>query len=319
MSRKLRDKIVVITGASSGIGRAAARLFASRGATVVLAARTESSLQDVALECEQAGGQALVVPTDVTDEGQVRALARRAVECFGRIDVWVNNAAVLMFGRLEDTPSDAYRQVIETNLFGYIHGARAVLPYFRKQGRGILINNASIGGVASFPLASSYIISKFGITGLSTSLRQELMDAPGIQVCTLLPPSVDTPVYQKAANFTGREGQPITPVYTAEEAGRAIVELARRPARQRTLGAPGKLLVMTNRVSPGLVERVMAIKGLRESLREEPCPPTTGNLFEPMPAYNQESGGWKRGRPSLFKLFSAALTFVRGTSLMLRH
>ncbi len=141
MPRKVGDAVVVITGASSGIGRATALAFARRGATVVVAARREQALRGVATECEQLGGRALAVPTDVTDEAAVRSLARRAVESFGRVDVWVNNAAVGLFGRFEDTPLEAYRRVIETNLFGYIYGARAALPIFREQGSGVLINN----------------------------------------------------------------------------------------------------------------------------------------------------------------------------------
>jgi NAD(P)-dependent dehydrogenase (short-subunit alcohol dehydrogenase family) len=315
MSTGLREKVVVITGASSGIGRAAARLFARDGASVVLAARSRKSLEEVARECEQCGAQALVVPTDVADEKQVRALARCAIEHFGRIDVWVNNAAVIMFARTEDAPLEAYRQVIETNLFGYIHGARAVIPYFRKQGHGVLINNASLGGAVAFSWASAYIISKFGIVGLSQSLRQELLDAPQIHVCTVLPASIDTPIYQKAANYTGCAIEPIPPIYSAEMAARALVALARRPARQRIVGGVGRLLLLGNRLAPGLTERIMAVK-TRDRFEERPVTPTPGNLFEPIPQYNQESGGWKRRqrRARVLKIAAAVLALAMPTT-----
>ena len=128
MAKKLKDLVVVITGASSGIGQATALEFAEQGASVVLAARREWALREVAIECERRGGQALHVPTDVTDEAAVHELARRALEHFGRIDVWVNNAAVGLFSRFEDAPIVDFRRVIETDLFGYVYGARAVLP-----------------------------------------------------------------------------------------------------------------------------------------------------------------------------------------------
>ena len=127
MPRKIQESVVVITGASSGIGRATALEFARRGARVVLAARREQPLLEVASQCATVGGEALVVPTDVTDEAAVQELARRAVERFGRLDVWVNNAAVTSFGLFEDTPQDVFRRIIDTNLFGYVHGARAAL------------------------------------------------------------------------------------------------------------------------------------------------------------------------------------------------
>jgi NAD(P)-dependent dehydrogenase (short-subunit alcohol dehydrogenase family) len=176
MPRKIADSVVVITGASTGIGRAAALKFAPQGATVVVSGRREQVLQRLAEHCEKLGGRALAIPADVTDQEAIKSLARRVIETFGRIDVWVNNAAVTLFARIEEAPYEAYRRVIETNLFGYIHGARAVLPYFRKQGSGTLINVSSVVGKLGSPFVSAYTTSKFGIVGLSESLRMELQD-----------------------------------------------------------------------------------------------------------------------------------------------
>jgi NAD(P)-dependent dehydrogenase (short-subunit alcohol dehydrogenase family) len=141
MPRKLRDAVVVITGASTGLGRATALAFARRGANLSLAARREDTLHQPAQECQHFGSRTLAIPTDVTDEAAVQNLAQRTFQEFGRLDIWVNNAAVTAFGRFEEIPSDIYRRVIETNLFGYIHGARAALPYFREQGSGTLTTN----------------------------------------------------------------------------------------------------------------------------------------------------------------------------------
>ena len=145
-TKKNEDKVVVITGASSGAGRAIALAFARTGARVVLAARREQTLAEVAEQCEQAGGTALSVPTDVTDAAAVQALADAAVNFGGRIDVWVNNAGVLAAGPFDETPVSVHDQVIRINLMGYLHGAHAVLPYFKDQGYGVLINNLSVGG-----------------------------------------------------------------------------------------------------------------------------------------------------------------------------
>ncbi len=151
MARDLRGSVVVITGASSGIGRATALLFARRGALVVLAARREEALREAAVECEAAGGQALVVPTDVADNGAVEELARRAVERFGRLDVWVNNAGVTSFGRFEETPQETNRRVVETNLLGAMYGAQAALRRFHDRGGGVLINVSSGFGFVGSP------------------------------------------------------------------------------------------------------------------------------------------------------------------------
>lgn len=153
----IENTVTVITGASSGIGRATALAFAAAGGTVVVAARREAALDELAQECETSGGKALAVPVDVTDGPAVEALARRAIETFGRLDTWINNAAVTLFGRFEETPIADFRRVIDTNLLSYVHGARAILPWFREQGRGVLINVSS--GVGKSPSLSPPLMS----------------------------------------------------------------------------------------------------------------------------------------------------------------
>ena len=294
MPRKTPDAVVVITGASSGIGRATALEFARHGHAVVLAARREGPLQELAQECERVGGRSLAVPTDVTKEEAVQDLARRTVERFGRIDVWVNNAAVALFARFEEAPPEAYRRVIETNLMGYIHGARAALPHMRKNGSGVIINNASMVAAVGQPFASAYVTAKFGVRGFSECLRMELRDTD-IHVCVVMPASIDTPLFQHAANYTGRATKAMNPVYDAEKVARTIVRLADRPKRETFVGNPGRMLAMMHGLAPPLAERMIARQVEVDHFQDRPAPATSGNLFEAMSEGTGVSGGWKGG------------------------
>ncbi|WP_437570359.1 SDR family oxidoreductase [Sorangium sp. So ce542] len=312
MRDKFRNTIVVITGASSGIGRATALEFARRGAAVTLASRREQPLRDLAAECEQAGGKALVVLADVTNEAAVLEIARRTTEAFGRIDVWVNNAAVTLFGLFEQTPSEPYRRVIETNLFGYIHGARAALAQFRRQGSGVLINVGSMVSRLSEPYVSAYVASKHAIRGLSQSLRQELhvLRARDIHVSTVLPATIDTPFFQHAGNYTGRTPKAMPPVYPPERVARAIVRLARAPRREVFVGSAARQLSLLSLVAPGLAERLLARSVDRLHLKHDRTAyATNGNLFTPLPEGTTVSGGWKpRGKKRLLRAVVVGLS-----------
>lgn len=307
MARKLRDSVVVITGASSGIGKASAKLFANKGAALVLGARREDQLQELVTECEQMGGRAIAVQVDVSDEDEVQNLARQAIENYGRIDVWVNNAAVSLFGRFEEAPPEAFRQVIETNLFGYVYGARAALPYMREQGSGVIINNSSVFGTMGAPYLSAYVTSKFAIRGFSESLRQELVDEKNIHVCTILPASIDTPIFQHAANYTGRAVKPMRPVYDADMVASRIVHLAQHPKQEVVIGNAGRAIRMQRRFMPFVSEKMMAKQVDMDHFKDEPAEPSPGNVFEPVEYGTDISGGWKspdgassKGRLALF-------------------
>jgi short-subunit dehydrogenase len=299
MRNRLDNQSVVITGASSGIGRATALMFAEMGASVTLVARRDEPLHELAAECERAGGRALVVTANVTEEDAVHEVARRAVEAFGKLDVWVNNAAVTAFGFFEDTPTDTFRQIIETNLFGYVHGARAALPYFRKQGRGVLINVGSVVSQVAEPYATAYSASKWAVRGFSQSLRQELFvqGQKDIHVCTVMPATIDTPIFQHAGNYSGREVVAMPPIYPADQVARTIVKMVVRPEREIFVGGMARMFWLMSMFFPATAERQMAMTAHRKQLsKDEAALPTNGNLFAPMRDGMKVSGGWKQAR-----------------------
>jgi NAD(P)-dependent dehydrogenase (short-subunit alcohol dehydrogenase family) len=296
VARELSSSVVVVTGASSGIGRATALAFAQAGAKLVLAARGEEALSEAAAECVARGGEALPVATDVRDPAAMRRLAERAEDRFGGVDVWVNNAGVTLLGRFEDAPEDLWREVLEVNLFGYVNGARAALPSLRRRG-GVLINVGSVNSRVGAPYASAYVASKFAVRGFAECLRDELRPH-GVDVCTVMPASIDTPLFQHAANFAGRPVKPLRPVLRPERVAAAILRCAKRPRREVVVGFSGRQLIALHDLALPLFERVMSRNVEREHFLQRPAEASPGNLREPDQQWTGVNGGWRDGDAS---------------------
>jgi NAD(P)-dependent dehydrogenase (short-subunit alcohol dehydrogenase family) len=317
VARNLANCVVVITGASSGIGRAAARQFALERSRLVLAARAEGPLRDVTKECERLGAEAMAVATDVRDEGAVAALASRAAERFGRLDVWVNSAGVMAYGRFGEVPSDVFRAVIETNFFGQVHGARAALPHFRRQQSGVLISLSSVWGRVTAPDVSAYVASKFAVRAFGECLRQELRDVPDVDVATILPQAVDTPIFAHAANYSGRSVRPIPPLVDPEEVAHGIVLCAQSPKREVTYSRMGRLLEVAHAILPGVYNRLLPPAFEAGNYGDEPVEPKAGGVLRAAPELHGQEGGWKRARRG--ELRRALLATMGGSARGLRH
>ncbi|WP_306209590.1 SDR family oxidoreductase [Actinoplanes sp. RD1] len=261
MPKPVSEQVVVLTGASSGIGRATALAFAAEGARVVCAARTTRALDTLVERIRADGGTAIAVPTDVADAAAVQALAKVAEQQYGRVDTWVNNAAVGVWGRVEDITDEEFDRVMRVNFHGQVHGVHAALPALRRGGGGVIVGVASVEGVRAVPLHAPYTASKFALRAFYDCLRMELaQEGAPIAVTTILPASIDTPFFEHARSKLGTMVKPPPPVYAPEVVAASIVYAAAHPRREIPVGGAAVGFFLAQRFSPALTDALMSIR-----------------------------------------------------------
>lgn len=303
--KPLEEQVVVVFGASSGIGRETALRFGREGARVVVAARDREGLESVAEEIRRAGGEAHPVQAEATDFAQVKAVADAAVNTFGHLDTWVHVAAVTQYARFDETTPDEFRRIVDVNLTGAAYGVMAALPHLKSEGRGALILVSSVEGKYALPLQSAYSASKHGLEGMAKSLRLELQrDALPISVTTILPSSTNTPLFDVAGTKLGVKPKGFPPIYQPHLTAEAILYAATHPEREIVVGGAGKALAALNRISPRLADAAVARKAfwLQRTTEERPAE-APNNLYEPVPGHARVEGSYT-GRARPFSIYT---------------
>ena len=280
--KPLNEQVIVITGASSGIGLCTAESAAKQGAKVVLGARSGDTLEEVVGRITAAGGQAVSAVCDVSDRAQVQKLADRAIERFGRIDTWVNNAGLAIYGRLDEVSDADSRRLFDINFWGVVYGSLVALPYLRRQGGGALINVGSEVSEAVVPILGMYSASKHAVKGFTDALRieQERVDKAPISVTLIQPTAVDTPFDQHGRNYMDKEANLPTPQLDPQEVADAILKAATKPTRDIRVGSMSKINTFVAKNLPGIADRMTA-KQIPELQRDEPPKHPEGTLHVP--------------------------------------
>ena len=297
MTRPLRDQVVVITGASQGIGRETALRCAAQGASVVVSARNEEALRDLTVKIEGLGGQAEAVVADVADYHDVDRLGARAMERFGRIDTWVNNAAVSIYATVEQLEPEEMERLVQVNLLGQMYGSKVALALMKPRREGTIINVGSALSDRAIPLQSAYVATKHGIAGFSEALRLESMhEGTGIDVVLILPSSTNTPLFNFARSKLGVLPMPVPPVYDPAVVAEAICHAAEHGGREIVVGGWGKLLTLAQQLSPSLLDRYM-LQGGRAFQQQQTERPDDrrDNLFEPSTGPGATTGQFGTG------------------------
>jgi len=285
MARALSGQVVVVTGASSGVGRAIARAFGRARSRVGLIARTREALENAAREIHEGGGEALVLPLDVSDARAVQQAADEVAAKWGRIDTWVNDAMVSVFSPVSQTTPEEYRRVTEVNYLGTVHGTLAALRHMRATGEGTIIQIGSALVYRSIPLQSAYCASKAAIRGFTDSLRCELVhEKSRIRVTMLQLPAVNTPQFEVVRTRLPRHPKPVPPIYQPEAIAQAVLRVAAKPVREMWLAPSAIAAIVGQRLAPGLLDRYLGRRGYEAQQTGEPVAAgRPDNLFAPLP------------------------------------
>jgi NAD(P)-dependent dehydrogenase (short-subunit alcohol dehydrogenase family) len=279
------SKVVVVTGATSGVGRAAIREFAERGADIALIARGTEGLGAAAKEVESAGRRALGVAGDVADPAQMEAAADRIEADLGPIDVWVNNAMTTVFARFRDISPEEFKRVTEVTYLGFVNGTMAALRRMLARDRGVIVQVGSALSYRSIPLQSAYCGAKHAINGFTQSLRTELLhDGSKVRVTLVQLPGLNTPQFDRCLARMPKHPRPVPPIYQPEVAARAIAWAAEHDRREVWVGATTAATILANRLAPGLLDRYLAMTNVDAQQTHEPMDPRRpANLWDPVP------------------------------------
>ncbi|MGY1706252.1 SDR family oxidoreductase [Geodermatophilus sp. SYSU D00697] len=294
--KPVREQVVVVMGASSGIGRATAARFAAEGARVVVAARGEAGLRSLVEEIRAGGGQACAEVADVTDPAQVRRVAERAVTEYGRLDTWVHAAAVLLVAPFEETTPEEFQRVIDVNLMGQVHGAMAALPHLRREG-GALVSISSMGAKRGVPLQTAYCAAKHGIDGFLETLRMEVRkEQLPVSVTNVMPATINTPLFDQARTKIGVKPVAPPPIYQPDVVVDAVLYAAQHPVRDLVVGGSAKALIVGEKVAPRLLDALLTRFGFEAHDTGEPkAADAPDNLFAPLEGrYDTARDGFDR-------------------------
>ncbi|MCU0537069.1 MAG: SDR family oxidoreductase [Hydrococcus sp. Prado102] len=289
-------QVVVVAGASSGIGRETALQFAKRGAKLVVSGRSESKLASLVDEIRSFAGEVVSVIGDVAIFEQVNAIADKAIETYGRLDTWVHVPATAIFATFEQTSPEEFKRIIDVNLMGQVYGAMAALPHLRREGQGALIHISSIEGRRSLPLQSAYSAAKHGIEGFTESLRVELQhEKIPISVTSIKPAVINTPFWNNARTRLGVKPAGIPPYYDPRLVVDAILYTATHPTRDFLVGDAARAIDLLQRTSPALLDALLVRVGFPLQKSDEPkAEGEANNLYEPVPEQTRVDGDFSQ-------------------------